>query len=110
MNNPWSNPYMNPQGMNYGNAYYPSEFSTSALYAGNQFGFDRKSGCWDNIYTTNRPVIAPVVDWNNSNNLNPTGYQSQYQQNLNPVYPIQTPKPNMTWAEIAEKNWGGNNL
>lgn len=102
--NPWSNPYMNPQGMCGYNAYC-SDPSTMALYEGLPFGYDKKAVCWENQYTVPRQVQSPVVNWNT--NLNPMGQQQSVPQ---PMYPTQMPKTNMTWAEIAERNWGSNNL
>lgn len=73
----------------------------AALYTGqSNFGFDKKSGCWDNMYTTPRPPMMPNVNWNAAN-VNPMGV---YQQ---PAYPVaQYPETNVSWLEIAERNWG----
>lgn len=108
-NNPWdtqsvgtvnpnfSNPYVQPD---FGYGYPAVEMSSSALYGNpNQFGFDRKQGCWDNMYTTPRAPEMPNVEWNNGYNLNPINQQPQY-QNV-----VQYPKTNESWAEIATKNW-----
>lgn len=113
-NNPWAvqpvgtvNPnFTNPYGdqNNYGYPYV--EMGTSSLYGRdpNRFTFDRKQGCWDNMYTTPRAPIAPDINWNNNNaptNLNPMGQvqQAPY-QNI-----VQYPKTNESWIDMANKIW-----
>lgn len=83
------------------NSYgYPGvEIATSALYDDpNKFGFDRKQGCWENMYTTPRVPTAPDINWNaqSQQNLNPIGYQ----QNI-----VQYPRTNESWADIAKNIW-----
>ena len=97
--NPFSNPYLNPQMMG-----YTVEASSSALYGdASQFGFDRKAGCWDNMYTNPRMMPAPYVDWNTTHqSLNPVGQM--------PGYQMAYPKTNRSWVEIAEQNWTGSSL
>lgn len=100
MSNPFSNPYLNPQMMG-----YTVEASSAALYGDpSQFGFDKKAGCWDNMYTNTRPIAAPYIDWNmtQQQSLNPVG-QMGYGQ-------MAFPKTNRSWVEIAEQNWAGSSL
>lgn len=97
--NPFANPTMNP----YYNAYpsYP-DCRTSALYGGQFNGFDKKNGCWDNMYTDPRTIPQPHIDWNSCVN---SQYQQSYQQ-----YPQapQYPKTDMTWVEMFKQNWANN--
>lgn len=98
-------PQQNPYGMMPQNPYgygYGVEQSAYDLYVNNNpLGFDKKSGCWENCYTQPRTIPVPNIQWNQPVNLNPAGTQP------NPVYPISSyPKTNMSWKEIAERNWG----
>lgn len=97
---PMCNPmYMTPQ---YG--YGPMQ-TCNALYGETINGFDKKSGAWDNMYTNPRAVAMPNIDWNAMQHNQMMQQQFQYQGI--PQYPVAAyPQTNMTWKEIAERNWG----
>jgi hypothetical protein len=109
MSTPTMAPTMMPQQSPYGmmpqNPYgygYGVEQASYDLYVNNNpLGFDKKNGCWENCYTQPRTIPVPNIQWNQPVNLNPMGTQP------NPAYPISSyPKTNMSWKEIAERNWG----
>ena len=120
--NPWStanqqqqNFQMNPQQpmmqnnqMMYGQNYDYSQqpMSCSSLYGSSINAFNKKDAYWDNQYTNPQFMMTPTVDWNAATNLNPMGNNMGYQQQQQqyPTMP-QYPKTNMSWAEIAERNF-----
>lgn len=96
--NMYSNPYANPYAYN-----NPCcDYQTAALYGGSFNSFDKKNGCWDNMYTEPRPIPQPYIDWNHAMN-------AQHVQSYQPQYPqvSQYPQTNLNWVDIAKQNWGG---
>lgn len=116
--NPWANPQ--PQQPQFAApvtpqpqvqspwAYKPQQYSymdpnCSALYSTPNFGFDKNGGAWDNVCTTPRPIDAPWIQWSQPQ-------QPTYQTPVYPAFNYNYPQTNMSWNDIAEKNWSKGNL
>lgn len=84
------------------NIGYKIDMNTMALYGDNTFSFDKHQS-WENGYTQNRSIGMPNINWQNN-------AQACYNQPMMPQYPIQQQAVQANWKEIAEKNWGSNNL
>lgn len=113
--NPWAQPQPQPQftapitpqpqtpsPWSYQTQQSPYDPNCAALYSNPNFGYDRSSSAWDGIYAAPRPIEPPVINWQQPQvNM----YPSQQQ----PTYPaFNTLKTNMSWRDIAEKNWASN--
>ena len=95
-------PYDSYASMYNGYGYPNVPPNADALFdSRSQFGFNKENGCWDNPYTSNRTIPMPAVDWK-------TLPENQVAQAPNPyghpTYPVA--QVDMSWKEIAEKNWG----
>lgn len=106
MMNPQQSMLYNNSQMMYGQSYdyMQQPMSCSSLYGNSINAFNKKDAYWDNQYTNPQFMMTPNVNWNATTNLNPMGNMGYQQQQQYPTMP-QYPKTNMSWAEIAERNF-----